>query len=262
MTDPVRSEPRLAAVAAPSEPPAIVAEDVHVRYRLYDQRTRSPRDLLTRRPGRVRREVHAVRGVDLQIRQGEAVGIIGRNGSGKSTLLRALTGLVPPTGGVVRASSVPVLLGVSALMQGELSCRRNIVLGATALGMRRQEAKNRVPEVLAFAGLEDYADLPFRALSSGMRARLQFSVATSIDPQILMIDEALAVGDAEFRARSEKRMSEIIRGSGTVVLVSHSIGQVVSMCSRIVWIDAGEIRLDGPAAEVAAAYTSAMRPST
>jgi teichoic acid transport system ATP-binding protein len=238
----------------------LAADDVHVRYRVYDQRSRSLRRLVANgfRGGRYR-EVHAVRGVDLTVRRGEALGVIGRNGSGKSTLLRALAGLVPPSSGMVRARSMPVLLGVGSVLQGELSCRRNVHLGATALGISRSEAKERTQEVLRFAGVEDFADLPFRTLSSGMRARLQFSIATAVQPDILMIDETLGVGDAEFRAKSEGRMAEMIGGAGTVVFVSHSMAQMKRVCTRLVWLNKGVVLADGDPAEVVESYESDVR---
>jgi teichoic acid transport system ATP-binding protein len=203
--------------------------------------------------------VHAVRGVSLDLRAGEALGVIGRNGSGKSTLLRTLAGLVPPTSGRVSARSTPVLLGVSNVLQPDLSCRRNVVLGLTALGMSRAEASGLVADVVTFAGLHDFVDLPFRTLSSGMRARLQFAVATAVRPDILMIDETLAVGDAEFRARSEERMATMVAESGGVVLVSHSMGLMVSVCTRLLWLDGGRVAAEGEPREVVSKYSSAVR---
>jgi teichoic acid transport system ATP-binding protein len=248
------------AVVAAVGDVVLAADDVHVRYRVYDQRGRSLRRLVANgfRASRYR-EVHAVRGVDLTVRRGESLGVIGRNGSGKSTLLRALAGLVPPSSGVVRARSMPVLLGVGSVLQGELSCRRNVQLGATALGIGRSEAKERTEEVLRFAGVEDFADLPFRTLSSGMRARLQFSIATAVQPEILMIDETLGVGDAEFRAKSEGRMAEMIAGAGTVVFVSHSMAQMKRVCTRLVWLNKGVVLADGDPAEVVERYEADVR---
>jgi teichoic acid transport system ATP-binding protein len=253
------------ATAAPSHAAAdlglaLAARDVHVRYRVYDDRNRSLRRLVARgfRRGS-HREVHAVRGVTLSVRRGEALGVIGRNGSGKSTLLRALAGLVPPTSGIVSARTVPVLLGVGSVLQADLSCRRNVQLGAMALGMAREEARDCTEEILRFAGVEDSAGLPFRTLSSGMRARLQFAIATAVEPDILMIDETLAVGDAEFRARSEARMAEMIGGAATVVLVSHSMALMKSVCTRLVWLDKGVVVADGDPGEVVTRYEADVR---
>ncbi len=239
---------------------ALVAQGVHVRYRVYDERARSLRRLVARgfRPAR-HREVHAVRGVDLEIRRGEALGVIGRNGSGKSSLLRALAGLVPPTEGIVRARANPVLLGVNSVLQGELSCRRNVHVGATAMGIPGAEARHKTDDILRFAGIEHFADLPFRTLSSGMRARLQFAIASSVTPDIMMIDETLAVGDAEFRAKSERRMRDMISGDCTVVLVSHSMTLMTSVCTRVVWLDNGVVAADGSPRDVVARYSAATR---
>lgn len=238
----------------------LAVQGLHVRYRVYDDHARGLRRLVARgfRPAE-HREVHAVRGVDLIVTRGEALGVIGRNGSGKSTLLRAMAGLIPPSEGAVRARSNPVLLGVGSVLQPELSCRRNIEVGGTALGLSRAEVRDRRAEVLEFAGIQEFADLPFRALSSGMRARLQFSIATLVRPEILMIDETLAVGDAEFRARSEEKMKEMISGDATVVLVSHSMGLIRSTCTSLLWMDYGQIAAAGPVDEVIAAYEASQQ---
>ena len=238
----------------------LVGHDLHVRYRAYD-RAASLKALLSGGPKGARRyrEVHAVRGVDVALGQGQALGVIGRNGSGKSTLLRTLAGLVPATSGVVYARSNPVLLGVSAVLQPNLSCRRNIVLGATALGMSRGAAAGAVTEVLEFAGLNDYADMPFKALSSGMRARLQFSIATAVRPEILMIDEMLGVGDAEFRSKSQARMAELLSDSASVVLVSHSMGFMRANCTRLIWLDRGRVVADGDPGDIIGRYLRATR---
>jgi teichoic acid transport system ATP-binding protein len=236
------------------------ASNIHVRYRVHEENVRSLRALVARglRPAGYR-EVHAVRGVDLTLRQGEAVGIIGRNGSGKSTLLRTLAGLVPASSGTVLASSTPVLLGVGSVLQGELSCRRNVLLGATALGLSRACAREQTPSILEFAGLSDYAGVAFRTLSSGMRARLEFAIASAVTPQILMIDETLAVGDAEFRVKSEARMRDLVQAAGSVVLVSHSMSLVTSVCPRVVWLEQGTVRMDDHAEAVVATYQEAVQ---
>lgn len=239
--------------AAPSAERGTVlrARDVHVRYRVHSQGGRGLRRLIGQR-----QEVHAVRGVDLELRAGEALGVLGRNGSGKSTLLRALCGLVPASQGTVEATSVPVLMGVSSLLQRDVSCRKNIVLGATALGQSRRAALAEVDDVLRFAGVEEFADMPMRVLSSGMRARLQFAISTAVRPDILFIDETLAVGDAEFRARSEAHLQQLVDDAGSLVLVSHSTKMLRTVCSRLVWVEKGRIVHDGPTDEVVRAYAN------
>jgi teichoic acid transport system ATP-binding protein len=241
-------------------PPVVVqARDVIVTYRLYaDGPRRTLKSSFARAGGqREVREVHAVRGVSVEARQGEAIGLIGRNGSGKSTLLKAVAGLLRLTSGEVRVRSSPVLLGVGAALEPELSGRRNVLLGGTALGLAKQEVMERFDDIVDFAGVRDSIDLPLKTFSSGMAARLRFSIASAVQPDVLLIDEALSVGDAEFRSRSRSRMQELIKQAGVIFLVSHSLSQVEEVCSRVLWIDQGLVRADGPAQEVLEAYRRA-----
>lgn len=235
---------------------SVLADDVHLTYEIYtDSQRPTLRRLVSRRfRGRPVREVEAVRGVSFKAHRGEAIGLIGRNGSGKSTLLRVIAGLLPATGGAVYASSDPVLLGVGAALHPELSGRRNIFLGGTALGIPREELESQYDRIVAFAGLEDFIDMPIRAYSSGMQARLQFAIATVTTPDILMIDEALAVGDQEFRRKSERRIREMADQAGTVFLVSHSMNSVRETCSRVLWLDKGQLVADGPVDDVVGRY--------
>lgn len=237
----------------------VVLDGLHVEYHIAGRRRPRLKDLITRREdgstgGRV---IHAVRGIDLVARQGEAIGFVGRNGSGKSTTLAAVAGLLPPSEGDVLSASQPVLLGVGAAMQSNLSGRRNIELGCLALGMSPAEAEAAHDEIVAFAELEDFIELPIKTYSSGMRARLHFAIATSIRPEILLIDEALSVGDEHFRNKSERRIQELLDGAGTVFLVSHSLRSLEEACSRVVWIEKGQVVRDGDPEEVLAAYRDA-----
>lgn len=241
--------------------PAVVVDGLSVTYRVYeDRRPTLRRSLAGRLKPRPYRAIHAVRDVTTVIGRGEAVGVLGRNGSGKSTFLRAVAGLLPPDGGAVHARTTPLLLGVAAALQQNLSGRQNVLLGGTALGIRRRELLARTDEIMSFAGLEDFADVPLRAYSSGMSARLQFAIATAVSPEVLLVDEALAVGDAEFRARSAGRIAELLEGAGTVFLVSHSLSTIRDICTRALWLDQGRLVLDGPVAEVSAAYEAATTP--
>ncbi|MDX1509872.1 MAG: ABC transporter ATP-binding protein [Nitriliruptorales bacterium] len=242
--------------------PTVVVHDVSVTYRIHaDSRPTLRRLLVGGRPseGRRHRDVEAVKNVSFIVHPGESVGIIGRNGSGKSTLLRAMAGLLPATSGQIWAQSVPVLLGVQAALNSELSARRNVLLGGTALGMTKTEVDGRVDDILEFAGVEQFQDLPLRAFSSGMKARLQFAISTAVRPQILMIDEALAVGDEEFKEKSGERIREIMGSAGTLFLVAHAMPTIEELCSRVIWIDDGRIRGDGSPDEVIPAYRSAWR---
>lgn len=233
----------------------ILARDLHVIYRVYEDRRTSFRELIANRLRRPSyREVHAVRGVDLAAHRGESIGLIGPNGSGKSTLMQALAGLLPATSGDVHAVSQPSLLGVSAALQKDVSGRRNILLGGLALGRSREEIEASMGEIIEFTELGDAIDLPIRTYSSGMRARLHFAIATSVRPEILMVDEALSVGDEEFKAKSRERIQGLLDQAGTVFIVSHSMGTIADMCTRAIWFEDGQIELDGAPDDVIDAY--------
>lgn len=244
----------------PYDPPddaTVVLQGLHVRYELGGRSRPRLKDLFTGEQTEERRKfIHAVRGIDLVARQGEAVGIIGSNGSGKSTTLQAMAGLLPPSEGEVLSVAQPVMLGVGAALESNLSGRRNIELGCLALGMPQDEIEERSADIVDFAGLEEFIDLPLKTYSSGMRARLHFSIATSISPEILLVDEALAVGDEKFRRKSEKRIQELLDGAGTVFLVSHSLEAVRDACTRVVWIEKGEVQMDGEPDEVIEGYVA------
>lgn len=237
--------------------PVVVLDDLHVTYRVYEQRRTGLRDMFASgfKPRRYR-AIEAVRGVSMTVTVGEGVGIIGPNGSGKSTLLSAIAGLLPPTSGRVLASSRPMLLGVGAALKPNLSGRRNITIGGLALGLTRREIAGKEKEIIDFSGVGDFIDLPMKTYSSGMRARLHFAIATAVSPEVLLIDEALGVGDKEFRRRSSKRIDEIRAAAGTVFLVSHSLGEIERSCNRVIWLEKGQVVMDGPTEEVIAAYTA------
>ena len=244
--------------------PSLVVDDLHVTYRVYGGRkaaatTETPtrlKRLLNRSRGHVGAvtEIPAVRGVSFTARHGEAIGIIGRNGSGKSTMLRAIAGLIPPTRGSVYVSGEPALLGVNAALMQQLTGERNIMIGGLALGLTPEQVRERFDDIVDFAGIGDFVYLPMKAYSSGMAARLRFAISSAATPDILMIDEALATGDADFRRKSAERMERIRSEAATVFLVSHSLNTVRSMCTRAIWIDQGELRMDGPTDEVCDAY--------
>lgn len=263
-----------AGAAAPDAPsdlgePTVIADGLHVVYRVRGAAGRSggggPAALLralTRRKGGGggAREVHAVKGVSFVARRGEAIGVIGSNGSGKSTLLRAVAGLIPPERGQVYTSGQPSLLGVNAALMNELPGERNVVLGCLAMGMTPAEVRERYDDIVDFSGINDKGDfisLPMRTYSSGMAARLRFAIAAARDHDVLLIDEALATGDRAFRKRSEKRIKELREKAGTVFLVSHSNKTIRDTCDRALWMERGELIMDGTAAEVVDAYEEA-----
>ncbi|WP_084038978.1 ABC transporter ATP-binding protein [Demequina sp. NBRC 110053] len=234
--------------------PTVIVDDVHIKYKTFasGKAASSTRALLQRQKGV--RIVHAVKGVSFVAHEGESIGVIGHNGSGKSSLMRAIAGLQQPASGGVYASSQPALLGVNAALLGDLSGSKNVILGSLALGHSRAEAEENYQGIVDFSGLEEFIDLPMKTYSSGMSARLRFSIAVSRDHRILLVDEALSVGDKEFRAKSEARIRELRDTAGTVFLVSHSMRSILDTCSRVIWIDHGELKMDGDAEEVVAAY--------
>ncbi|MEE8602940.1 ABC transporter ATP-binding protein [Euzebya tangerina] len=235
--------------------PAVSVEHVDVRYQVYAEKRRSLRRLLAGDARqRQQREIHAVRDVSFMVQSGEAIGVLGHNGSGKSTLLRAIGGLMPVSGGAVRVRSLPVLLGVKAALEGDLSARANVILGGLALQIPRKVLQENMDDIIEFAGVEEHADIPLRAFSSGMKARLQFAISTVVSPEILLIDEALSVGDAEFKAKSDDRIREMMADASTVFLVSHSPKNITDICSRAIWLDQGRLIADGPAEDVVEAY--------
>ncbi|WP_198359652.1 ABC transporter ATP-binding protein, partial [Streptomyces fildesensis] len=174
---------------------------------------------------------------------------IGSNGSGKSTMLRAIAGLLPPESGRVYTDGQPSLLGVNAALMNDLSGERNVVLGGLAMGMSQEEIRERYQGIVEFSGInekDDFISLPMRTYSSGMAARLRFSIAAAKNHDVLMIDEALATGDRSFQRRSEARIRELRKEAGTVFLVSHNNKSIRDTCDRVLWLEKGELLMDGP----------------
>ncbi len=237
--------------------PVVVVDDLHVKYRVFA----TGRSAGNTKSGLLKiargvREVHALKGISFVAHENESIGVIGANGSGKSTLMRTLTGLTPPAAGAVYAKSRPNLLGVGAALLPNLSGTRNIVLGGLAMGFSRDQVNELHTDIVEFAELEDFIDLPMRTYSSGMQARLKFSIAAARSHDILIVDEALSVGDKRFRARSEARIREIAKDAGTIFLVSHSMKSIRDTCTRTLWINQGVLEMDGPTEEVVKAYES------
>lgn len=199
--------------------------------------------------------VEALKPLTLVVNTGEAVGVIGTNGSGKSTLMKVLTGHLPPTSGAVYATSTPIMLGVNAALVKQISGYDNITLGCLAMGMTRQQVEEKRDAVIELSGLTDNAlRLPMKAYSSGMASRLQFAIATSMDPEILIIDEALNTGDAQFRDRTASRIDQLRKEAGCVFLVSHSLPTIREMTNRCIWIQQGELVMDADPAAVTKTY--------
>ncbi|CAM5235000.1 ABC transporter ATP-binding protein [Streptomyces narbonensis] len=213
------------------------------------------------RTGPAGRRVHAVKGVSFAAYRGEAIGLIGSNGSGKSTLLKAIAGLQPVEKGQVYTHGRPALLGVNAALMGDLTGERNVVLGGLAMGMSRAEVRERYDRIVEFSGINEKDDAISRPMRThpGMGARLRFSIAAARSHDVLLIDEARLTGDARFRRRSQRRIDELRAEAGTVFLVSHSNSTITETCERALWLEAGTLRMDGPAREVVAAYEDVHR---
>jgi teichoic acid transport system ATP-binding protein len=242
--------------------PAVIVDDVHVEYKVFATGKRPTaadrRSLKLRGRGKQMRTIHALKGVSFTAYENDSIGVIGTNGSGKSTLMRAIVGLTPASQGAIYASTRPSLLGVGAALMKDLSGERNIILGGLAMGFSRAETEANYDAIVEFSGLEKFVDLPMRAYSSGMTARLKFALASVQTHDILIVDEALAVGDRKFRQRSEDRIREIRDSAGTVFLVSHSMSSIRDTCSRVIWLDQGTLVMDGETDEVIEAYNAAQ----
>jgi lipopolysaccharide transport system ATP-binding protein len=201
----------------------------------------------------------ALKDVSLDVREGEVLGLIGRNGAGKTTLLKILSRITRPTSGWAEIHGrVGSLLEVGTGFHPELTGRENAYLSGAILGMGKAEITRKFDEIVAFAELEKFIDTPVKHYSSGMYVRLAFAVAAHLEPEILLVDEVLAVGDINFQKKCLGKMGDVARAGRTVVLVTHQMNQIRRLCHRVLWIDAGSLRLDGPTHEVTAAYESAM----
>ena len=230
---------------------SVEVNDVTKRYRLGSRWGTTLRDAVSLRRSRDgARHFWALRGVSFVAEEGEVVGIIGRNGAGKTTVLKILSRITEPTGGVARMRGrVGSLLEVGTGFHPELSGRDNIFLNGAILGMKRSDIRKRFDDIVEFAGVEKFIDTPVKRYSSGMYLRLAFAVAAHVEPDIVAVDEVLAVGDAEFQRRCLGKMSEFAREGRTVVFVSHDLGAIAQMCERAIWLDGGEVRNDGPTAQ-------------
>ncbi len=247
---------------------AIAAEGLSKRYRigelrrgygtLRDSIAAGARRLAQRHHHRHHEEIWALRDVSFEVAEGEVLGVIGRNGAGKSTLLKVLTKITAPTEGRAEIRGrVGSLLEVGTGFHGELTGRENIFLNGSILGMKRREIRRKLPEIVEFAGVERFIDTPVKRYSSGMYVRLAFSVAAHLEPEILLVDEVLAVGDAEFQRRCLGRMEDFSASGRTVLFVSHNMQTVAQLCDRAILLDEGRVIRDGPSPEVVAHYLQA-----
>jgi len=238
---------------------AILLENLGKCYQIYDH----PRDRLRQmfsRSHRYYREFWALRGLSLEVPRGEVLGIVGRNGAGKSTLLQLVCGTLYPTEGEVTVNGrVAALLELGSGFNPEFTGRENVYLGATIIGLSKEEIDARYEEIVAFSGIGDFIDQPVKTYSSGMYVRLAFSVATSVDPDILVIDEALSVGDGAFARKSFDRIMQLKKKGATILFCSHSMYHVEAVCSRALWLEAGRVvMIDEPSKVITAFSTSVM----
>jgi ABC-type polysaccharide/polyol phosphate transport system ATPase subunit len=237
---------------------SISVQDVSVTYRSPVDRKPTLRTTISRLRHRQRivHEVEAVRNVTFDVPHGTVLGIIGTNGAGKSTLVRAIAGILPPTSGRVEVRGrVSTLLALGVGFNRKMTGRQNVMLGGMAAGISRERLAEKYDEIVQFAELEKFMDMPMRNYSSGMYGRLGFSVAVNMEPDILLIDEALSVGDARFRKKSLKRMRKLCAEDRTVVLVSHALGTIKDLCDEVLWMDQGKMMMYGAPDEVVDAYT-------
>jgi ABC-type polysaccharide/polyol phosphate transport system ATPase subunit len=250
------SRRRTKRVAQPPTRDAILVEDLGVQYDLRFNRKRPMREALakivTRHPPE---RFWALRHVNLRLAHGESLGVIGPNGAGKSTLLQVLAGIMRPSEGSVEVQgAVSGLLTLGAGFDQELSGRDNILLGGAFLGLEDKVTRELMPGIVEFADIGRFIDAPLKTYSSGMRARLGFAIATAVDPDILLLDEVLATGDATFREKSKDRVIELVRGARAVVLVTHDMNWVEEYCNRAILIEQGEVVVEGAPAEVVALH--------
>jgi lipopolysaccharide transport system ATP-binding protein len=243
----------------------IRTEELSKRYRLgtyvgYGRLTESISNFIRRPSFRGREQAKwmwALKGVNIDVRHGEVLGIVGRNGAGKTTLLKILSRITDPTEGSVELRGrVGSLLEVGTGFHPELTGKENIYLNGAILGMRRAEIRQKFDPIVEFSEIENFLDTPVKRYSSGMYIRLAFSVAAHLEPDILIVDEVLAVGDAAFQAKCLGRMNDVARQGRTVLFVSHNMGAITKLCTRVCWIDEGHVRLDGMPANVVGQYLS------
>lgn len=222
--------------------PVIEVKNVSIRYMTGDLRNIGLKEFLMKKlTGRYEvKSFMAVNNVSFTVEQGDMLGIIGTNGAGKSTLLKAVTQIMVPTSGYVRVNGkIAALLELASGFDPDLNLRENAYLRGAMLGYTRRFMDEKYPEILEFSGLQEFEERPFKQLSSGMKSRIAFSIASMVEPEILILDEVLSVGDGAFREKSEQKMREIIHNGKATILVSHSIPQVRRMCNKVLWLDHG-----------------------
>jgi ABC-type polysaccharide/polyol phosphate transport system ATPase subunit len=244
---------------AGSDEIALLVEGVSKTFRVHQERANSLKQFIATGGRNRYDDFYALRDVSLEVRTGEALGIIGHNGSGKSTLLKCMAQILTPNEGKIHVNKrMAALLELGAGFHPDLSGRDNVFLNAAILGMARKEIDERFDEIVAFSGLEEFIDAPVKTYSSGMYVRLAFAVAINVDPELLLIDEILAVGDVTFQQKCMQKFVDLREQNRTLVLVTHDTGSVRHFCDRAIWLDHGRIKADGKPADVIDEYTETM----
>ena len=235
----------------------IEVTDVSMRFRMNNDRIMSLKEFVTTAlRGKLNyKDFTALDHVSFQVKKGETLGLIGRNGAGKSTMLKIISGILKPTEGSLRCQgNIVPMLELGSGFDTDLTGRENIYLNGAILGYSEEFLQSKYDEIVEFSELGQFIEAPIRNYSSGMLARLAFSIATVVQPEILIVVEILAVGDAAFQEKSKKRMMELMGGGTTVLFVSHSLDQIREMCNRVIWLEQGRIRMEGRAEDVCNAY--------
>ena len=235
----------------------IRANDISMRYLMTYDRIQSIKEYIVQMlRGKIKyEEFWALKNVSFEVERGEVVGIIGHNGAGKSTLLKVISGILKPTGGELEVhGNVVPMLELGSGFDHDLTGRENIFLNGSILGYSEKYLKEKYAQIVEFSELGKFIDVPIRNYSSGMLMRLAFSIATVVQPEILIVDEILAVGDAAFQEKSKARMLELMSGGTTVLFVSHSLEQIREMCDRVIWLEHGQIKAIGATKEICDAY--------
>lgn len=264
--EPGQPEPEADSSVAPPtshDGAAVVIDDLHITYRVNLERKASLKNALVKgaRGQKINyREVRALRGVTFDVPQGQCTGIIGANGAGKSTLMRAVAGILPPTKGRIEIrGKVSTLLALGVGFNTALTGRENVVLGGMAAGLSRAEVYDKFDEIAGFADLGDFIDMPMRTYSSGMFSRLAFSVAVHMQPDILIIDEALSAGDAKFKEKAGQKMAALMDSAGTMLLVSHALSTIQELSDEVIWLHKGKLIKRGEPKEVCDAYLEFLK---
>ena len=241
---------------------AISVQDLSITYRTSFESAPTLKSTLARlgRRNKLVKTVDAIKNISFEIPHGTVLGVVGHNGAGKSTLLRAIAGIMPPSSGEIMVQGdVSALLSLAAGFNSALSAPENVLLAGLAAGMTRDEVLERVDEIIAFAEIEDFRDMPIKTYSSGMASRLAFSAAVHMKPDILLIDEALSAGDARFKVKAQKKMRELMDSARTMVVVSHGSNTIKDLCSDAIWLDHGNLMMHGEVNTVVNEYLDFMK---